>query len=274
MNKESLIEDYLQRINSELFGLDQKARKATIEEIRTHLKEKSREAAREKGLKHPDDATYSEMLKEFGSPYDVAREYINQMEMKMPTSIKLILSYCIFIGILDLLIMLFYFRDAYWEAIYDYTDHSYMWVSIAVGSIYGIMGATLGVLSVMQFRGRKRIYHMGTITLIIAVFSMVAAIFGGISQQIMEYEFNIDLWYYPNSLIVAAAALIPIIVFLVSLPIFERFKHVIEVKEENPARILRLRKKSQTLAVSTSVVFLIVLGLLLFFDLRSLLSSA
>jgi len=158
--------------------------------------------------------------------------------------------------------MLFYFRDAYWEAIYDYTDYSYMWVSIAVGSIYGIMGTTLGVLSVMQLHGRKRIYYMGTITLSIAVFSIVAAIFGGISQQIMEYEFNIDLWYYPNNLIVAAAALIPIILFLVSLSIFERFKHVIEVKEENPTRILRLRKRSQTMVVSTSVVFLIVLGLL------------
>jgi len=111
-------------------------------------------------------------------------------------------------------------------------------------------------------RNTSKISYIGNLTLIVAVFSIVMAILGGILQQVIERELGYDLWTYPNNLTVGAITLVPILIFLVSLPLFERFRRILEVKEEDPGRILRLRKRSQTLAFSTGVVFLILIGLL------------
>jgi hypothetical protein len=184
------------------------------------------------------------------------------MKVKTPASISVILSYCIFIGILDLLIMAFYFRDAYWEIKWEYTDYSYLWGAVTAGLIYGTLGTTLGALSIQQLKDTSKISYLGNLTLIIAVFSIVMAILGGILQQIVYSELDSDLWMYPNNLVVGAIALVPILIFLVSLPVFDRFRRVLDVKEEDPGRIIKLRKRGQSLALGTGVGFLVLVGLL------------
>jgi hypothetical protein len=268
MKESKMIEDYLGRIDSELFGLDPKAKRTAMDEVKAHLTEKAHELARDRGREKPDERTIHEVIKDFGNPHDIANEYSKEMKIKTPLSMKLILSYCFLIGILDILILVFYFRDAYREMIYDYTDYTYFWGALAIGSIYGFLGLGLWLLSVLQFRNVRRISYMGTITLAVAVFSMVAFIMGGILQQYVEYAWDVDLWTYPNNLILGATALVPIMIFLFSLYVVDRFKKIVEIKEKDPARIIRLRKRSQTLAASTGIVFFILIMIISlgFFD--------
>ena len=262
MRENRILDDYISSIDRELFGLDPKDRNTVLEEVRAHLTEEAKEAAYNKGMDRPNEGTVRDVIKNFGSPFDVAHEYRKNMRIKTPISIKTILFYCLFIGMIDLLVMLFYFRDAYWEAIYRYTDHSYLWGAIAIGIVYGILGITVEISSIVQLRDTKKISYLGNITLIIAVFSVVAAIMGGILQQVAGYELDIDLWFYPNNLVMGAIALVPILVFLISLPIVDKFRKILDIKEEDPARITKLRKRGQTLAVSSCLVFLVVFGIL------------
>ncbi|MDG6224621.1 MAG: hypothetical protein QCI82_03810 [Candidatus Thermoplasmatota archaeon] len=262
MRIENIVDDYLKRIDSELFGLDPKARKTALDEIRAHIKDRTMDAAKDRGLDRPDERTVREALKDFGNPFEVAGEYRKDMKIKTPLTIKAILSYCIFIAVLDILIMAFYFRDAYWEAIWQYTDHGYFWGALSIGAVYGVLGITLGTLSIMQLRSTTKISYLGHLTLIISVFSIVAAILGGILQQVIEWELGYDLWSYPNNLVVGAISIVPILAFLVFPPLFDRFRRILEVKEEDPGRIIRYRKRGQTLALSTGIVFLILIGLL------------
>jgi uncharacterized membrane protein len=268
LKEERIVKDYLKRIDSELFGLDPKARAAALDEIRAHIRERSMDAVKDRGLDRPDERTIREVLKDFGNPFEVAAEYRKDLRIKTPASIKVVLSYCIFIAILDLLIMAFYFRDAYWEATWQYTDNIYFWGAIAIGFVYGTLGIALIKLSILQMKDTSRISYLGNLTLIIAVFSIVMAILGGILQQVVEWELGYDLWFYPNNLVIGAIAIVPVLVFLASLPIFDKFRRILEAKEEDPGRILRLRKRSQALAFSAGVVFLILIGLLSvgFFD--------
>jgi hypothetical protein len=256
------IDDYVKSVKEELYGLDRNGVTGALDEIRAHLEERARESASEKGLAKPDEGIFLGVIKEFGNPYDVAREYKKGLGVKTPVLVQFLLSYLILIGIVNLSVSVFYFRDAFLEIDYFNTDYSYVWGALAVGIFYGLLALILLLFAILQFKDNRRISYLGNLTQAAAVFSIFGIVLGGILSQVVQYVWDIDLWNYPNNLVLGAIALVPIIVFLVSIHSIDRFKRLLEFKEDDPGRIVKMRKRSQVLAVSFGVVFLIVLGII------------
>ncbi|MGA1822331.1 MAG: HAAS signaling domain-containing protein [Thermoplasmatota archaeon] len=264
MSADNLIDGYLSDFGKELFGMDPGSRRTAIEEVRSHLIERSEDLASERGLKGPDDRIIADVLRDFGNPHEVALEYRKEMPVKVPPSIRTILIYHVLAGIIGILIFLFYTREAYFELSYTYSDMIYFRGALVIGIVYGILGFGLCISAILQLSSPGRIAYLGSITQIVAAISLVILIVGGVLQQILYSIFDIDLWEYPDNLTLGPLVIIPIIILLISIPLMDRFKSQLDLKERDPMRINRLRKRSQGLTLGASFVILIMLSALVF----------
>ena len=222
------LEDYLKWIRKDLKDVDREEKKAILKEIEDALREKLEILAAEKRLGKADSGMMDQVLDDFGSPSDIAKEYSGVAKMAMGRGLKTFMALeAIFAVILGM-----FGAELYREEIVMSVQG---WGVDPAGIIWGtfwlvLMGTMLASVW-LQFKRRERVPELGPFTLI----SLLAFGLCGLTiLSVFRWQFT---WYfgvedqYTQDILLAAMTIMLIAVALWGSMLIWRYTRAVRSRE-------------------------------------------
>ncbi|MGA1866143.1 MAG: hypothetical protein ACMUFK_01605 [Thermoplasmatota archaeon] len=247
-----VVKEYLDNVKNELLGVESAP---IVEEISAHIEEKARDLS---GRKVPDERTYHRVIRDLGSPDDVARQYLREMPVRMPLTMKLFLIFQMLTAVAAFLVFIEGMDTLFWAFDWVPEDNGFIMTQAITNLFFLLISIIIGFMAIMQWRRPFSVASIGNVGVMISLSVVVAIIF--VMFRIIMYgmwgiEYS-DESYYP----IAGAVMIGfVILFFLGSQNMERFMRRIYLSEEGSIELKRDRKKTRTFALMISALLVVLL---------------
>ncbi len=255
MRNAPFLNEFLKEVDNELMGVD---KKAIMEEISGHIRDKAEDMAAERGSKSPDDGIYMEIIADMGEPREVVKPYLKELPVKLPLSIKAFLAFQFLTGLAALLVFVEGMDTLFWALDQTPEDTGFILTQVTSNMFFILISLLLIGLVVRQWRSPVKIPLLGSFSVLVSVSVVISVIFVMLriiiwNQLGVEYEENT---YYP----IAGAVMVGLLViYVLGLQQMGSFQRRIDLSEEDTLSSRRGRKRTRTFVYLVSSLFAILL---------------
>ncbi|UCE75263.1 MAG: hypothetical protein JSV56_06060 [Methanomassiliicoccales archaeon] len=259
MKKDTIAEEYLDRIDEELSGLDRKLRLSVIEELRGHITEKSETLARKSGKEEVDEKILENVIENLGEPHDVASEYIKTLPKRPDRGIKAFLFIQLSVGIFSMLIGidLLYFGVSWYQKTMSPTNRMLYTGDALFCALFLATGLIIFMMIILQFRRPSLIRDYGSFSVII---SLVAGI-GGLTTSLefvlwdlFEKGFHETAFYA----IISPVIILLVLGYLLGLGHMMKFQKLLAAEKIEEEKLTgRIEKRTKVMAASVAILVIL-----------------
>ncbi|MFW3145656.1 MAG: hypothetical protein ACMUIE_02455 [Thermoplasmatota archaeon] len=249
-----MVDGYLKTVKEELVGVD---KGPIIEEISAHIEEKANDISGKNG---PDESVYRRVLRDLGSPDEVARQYLKEMPLKLPISLKLFLLFQLLTGLGSLLVFIEGMDTLLWAMEWHPDDSGFIMTQAVTNLLFLLISIVVVSIVVLQWKRPHRVASVGNLGAIISISAVIAIIFVMfriIMFGIWGVEYS-DESYYPIGGVVMIGF---IVIYILGIQATERFNRRIYLSDEFSARLRRDGKRTRAAVLSISSILVVLLVL-------------
>lgn len=248
-----VIESYLKDVKDELYGVDNRT---ILQEITVHIEDKVEEYCKEMDLKEPDDNVYKLIIKDFGSPEEVARPYKKEMPLILPRQIRFYLILQSITGFIALLIFI-EGMDLLIRGSID-TRTGFLLTQIISNLVFLLAFIIITAIVIVQWRKPNKVAYLGNIGLVFSLSIIMVVLFimiRVIAWNQWELEFN-ENTYYP---VVTLIMILFIFLYIIGFQHMERLNRRLSLSEIHGSRIRMVRKRTRKVLIGVTSVFIALL---------------
>jgi len=255
MRNTPFLNEFLKEVEKELMGVD---KKAIMEEISGHIRDKAEDMASERGLKSPDDCIYREIIASMGDPGEVVKPYLKEMPVKLPFSIKAFLAFQLLTGLAALLVFIEGMDTLFWALDQTPNDTGFILTQVTSTLFFLLISILLIGLVMRQWRKPVRIPLLGSLSVLVSISVVISIIFVMFrvivwNQWGVEYGENT---YYP---IAGAVTVGLLVLYVLGLQQMGSFQRRIDLSEEDILSSRGSRKRTSIFIYLVSSVFVVLL---------------
>lgn len=292
MKKSGIVEEYLDNINKQLSGFDKRIKKSVLDELESHISEKSEALAVELEKTQPDEGIIKKVIEDLGTPYDVASEYIKTLPKKPDGYITSLLYLQIFIGLFSIIVgSALLFNEIHRGIIDTYIEfYGEMAISVAITNLipyflFILFGFIILIMALTQVWEYTYLQKYGLISMGFAFFVGIGSCIGTINKLVYWYFFKVQSkpkdyeeltsYYSYIQSIEAIGVLITLIIFLLIFIIgifhlhkFQKLLATERIEYEKEKNKKRVRNKALIVSYITLISIMIVVNILVFILVR------